>query len=169
MISLRASRVDAKLLNSLSDTASRIPCTSYSGDAQLKETNKVIASISDSPKPPPGRVTLTLPVLNTARAAMFVCTGAGKARVVKDILEVRSPTLSNARIAYRPHPDTSDTPNPKNRIQIPSSQVRLLNPQTRSSGSSTRVLQANSKMHSGSKPPVIQSNKVRVKDKSLNL
>lgn len=44
---------------------------------------------------------------------MFVCTGGGKAPVVKDILEVRSPTLSNACIARRPRADASDTVHPK--------------------------------------------------------
>ena len=41
--------------------------------------------ISDSPKPPPCRVTMTLPVINSAKCCAFAMSGAGKADMVKVI------------------------------------------------------------------------------------
>jgi len=42
-----------------------------------------VASIEDSPKPPPCRVTLTYPIINNALSAAFAFAGAGKAELVK--------------------------------------------------------------------------------------
>jgi len=40
----------------------------------------------DSPKPPPERITLTLPVLHAARSCLLIATGAGKADAVSAML-----------------------------------------------------------------------------------
>lgn len=45
--------------------------------------DKWIASIKDSPKPPPERITFTFPVLNSAANVAMVLTGANKADVLE--------------------------------------------------------------------------------------
>ncbi|KAG7171498.1 6-phosphogluconolactonase-like [Homarus americanus] len=58
----------------------------FPGHQLLKEDNVWIAAISDSPKPPPCRVTMTFPVINAARCCVFAMAGQGKADMVKRIL-----------------------------------------------------------------------------------
>lgn len=58
----------------------------------------LVVEITDSPKPPPERITLTLPFINAASAVAFVCTGDGKATVVKDIMENPQSALPGALV-----------------------------------------------------------------------
>lgn len=44
--------------------------------------------MSDSPKPPPERITMSLPVVNAAKDVVFVALGEGKAEIVQRVLEV---------------------------------------------------------------------------------
>jgi 6-phosphogluconolactonase len=46
-----------------------------------------VAGLTDSPKAPPARITLTLPVLNAAHSVAFVTAGGGKADAIRSIFD----------------------------------------------------------------------------------
>lgn len=60
-------------------------CSLFPGHALLEEHEKLVAGISDSPKPPPCRITLTYKALSLTKEAAFVCAGEGKADILHSI------------------------------------------------------------------------------------
>ena len=52
----------------------------------MEEGGRIVAHITDSPKPPPARVTLTLPAVNAATCCVFAACGAGKADMMARLL-----------------------------------------------------------------------------------
>ncbi len=50
----------------------------FPGSPALHEAQALVAVVHDAPKPPPERLTLTLPVINAARAVLFMVKGASK-------------------------------------------------------------------------------------------
>uniref|UniRef100_A0A7G3AA34 6-phosphogluconolactonase n=1 Tax=Lutzomyia longipalpis TaxID=7200 RepID=A0A7G3AA34_LUTLO len=62
-------------------------CSLFPDHGLLGETSCLIAPISDSPKPPPERVTMTYPLLNAAKCCIFAMAGASKAEMVRRILK----------------------------------------------------------------------------------
>jgi 6-phosphogluconolactonase len=53
----------------------------------------VCLGVSDSPKPPPERITLSLAVLRAARGCLLLATGTGKAEAIKGMLAEPSPLV----------------------------------------------------------------------------
>ena len=62
----------------------------FPGRPELQERVRATLPVSDSPKPPPDRVSLTIPALNTARAVWLVVSGADKADAVRQSLAAAS-------------------------------------------------------------------------------
>lgn len=54
----------------------------FPGFAQLDVDDQVAVGVTGSPKPPPERISLTLPALNRSRSVWFLVSGAGKAAAV---------------------------------------------------------------------------------------
>lgn len=53
----------------------------------LVQTDRWVAYLEDSPKPPPRRITLTLPVINHASLVAFVATGGSKQDILAEIID----------------------------------------------------------------------------------
>lgn len=62
-------------------------CSLFPGHQLLRESDAWVAPIEDSPKPPPKRITLTLPVVTHAVRVAFIATGGGKKDVMKQIFD----------------------------------------------------------------------------------
>lgn len=58
----------------------------FPGHPLVQEKKKWVASITDSPKPPPERISFTLPVINASANIGLVVVGAGKASPVYSAL-----------------------------------------------------------------------------------
>ncbi|KAK4307003.1 hypothetical protein Pmani_021212 [Petrolisthes manimaculis] len=58
----------------------------FPGHVALDENKAWVVGVSDSPKPPPCRVTLTLPAINHSACCVFAMAGQGKADMVKRVL-----------------------------------------------------------------------------------
>jgi 6-phosphogluconolactonase len=64
----------------------------FPDSAAVAETTRMVVSVTDSPKPPPQRITLTLPAIQRSREVWLVVAGAAKADAVAAAIGGAAPT-----------------------------------------------------------------------------
>ena len=74
-------------------------CSLFAGHPVLGLRDRAVAVVEDSPKPPPRRLTLTLPVVTGAGLVVVVALGRGKAEIIRAALEDPGSALPVALVA----------------------------------------------------------------------
>ena len=93
-----AEAYDRELLRHLPGSAANVPvldvvllgmgpdghtASLFPGRDEVEVDDRLVVAVRDSPKPPPERVSLTLPVINAAANVLVYATGAGKAEALR--------------------------------------------------------------------------------------
>lgn len=76
-------------------------CSLFPGHALLREERRWVAAVHDAPKPPPRRLTLTLPALAAAERLVFVAMGSAKSAVLREAIERPGSPLPVALLVRR--------------------------------------------------------------------
>lgn len=70
----------------------------FPGAVSLEVTNRLVIGVEDSPKPPPVRLTMTLPLINAARAIHFLVSGPHKRAALARVLAREDDELPASRV-----------------------------------------------------------------------
>lgn len=76
-------------------------CSLFPGHALLREESRWVAGLEDAPKPPPRRLTLTLPALRAADLVVVAALGRAKAMAVRAALDDPQSSLPLALVTRR--------------------------------------------------------------------
>ena len=72
----------------------------FPGHPAVEEKTRLVVRVDGAPKPPPARVTFTLPLINAARHVAFLVAGKDKNAALRRVLN-GDPALPAARVAPR--------------------------------------------------------------------
>src|SRR3954453_4895037 len=70
----------------------------FPGHAEVEIRDRLVVPVHDSPKPPPTRLTMTLPLLQAARQRVILATGADKAGPVSVLVEGPNPDYPSSLV-----------------------------------------------------------------------
>jgi 6-phosphogluconolactonase len=70
----------------------------FPGHPEVEIRDRLVVPVHDSPKPPPTRITMTLPVLQAGRGRLFLVTGADKAGPVSVLLSGPDPQYPSSLV-----------------------------------------------------------------------
>ena len=76
-------------------------CSLFPGHPLLGEERRWVAPVANAPKPPPRRLTMTLPLLAAADRVVIVALGEAKAGIVREALEQPDSSLPLALLLRR--------------------------------------------------------------------
>lgn len=71
-------------------------CSLFPGHRALHEMAELVVVEPDAPKPPPARLTMTLPMIAAARQVVLAAFGSAKSAVMRDVIEGRESGLPAA-------------------------------------------------------------------------
>lgn len=81
----------------------------FPGYPQVHVDDRIAVAVTESPKPPPERISLTFPALNRSRSVWFLVSGDGKADAVAKVLSGDEPDLTTSEAPALGVRGTTDT------------------------------------------------------------
>ena len=73
----------------------------FPGHSALSEEHRLALPIVDAPKPPPRRLTLTLPILTSAERVIVMALGESKAAIMREALRQKDAQLPVSLVLRR--------------------------------------------------------------------
>jgi 6-phosphogluconolactonase len=70
----------------------------FEGSPALEERERLVVAVRDAPKPPPVRLTMTLPLINAGREIHFLVSGREKNAILYRVLRGSDPGLPAVRV-----------------------------------------------------------------------
>jgi 6-phosphogluconolactonase len=72
----------------------------FPGHPEVEVRDRLVVAVHDSPKPPPERVSFTIPVIRNARHTILLVAGASKADALRRVLERIDPAVPASLLRY---------------------------------------------------------------------